>query len=80
MLHVEGGFVSKNNVVPFRCPCPSLIAPLATQMPVVTSHRTIGDANACGFQSKVNEAMDVLQTFHPSTNGVEWYEQTPNDA
>ncbi|GFU65007.1 hypothetical protein TNCV_2852091 [Trichonephila clavipes] len=43
-------------------------------------HRTIGGANACGFQSRVNEAMDALWTLHSAANGVEWYEQAPNDA
>ncbi|GFT87512.1 hypothetical protein TNCV_1638991 [Trichonephila clavipes] len=32
--------------------------------------RTIGDVNACGFQSRVNEAMDNLSTFHSAENGV----------
>ncbi|GFV31078.1 hypothetical protein TNCV_4814111 [Trichonephila clavipes] len=45
-----------------------------------TIHRTIGNAKACDFQSKVNKAMDVLGTFHSAANGVEWYERTPNDA
>ncbi|GFX88503.1 hypothetical protein TNCV_2279711 [Trichonephila clavipes] len=33
-----------------------------------------------GFQSRVNEAMDALRTFHFAVNGVEWYDWTPNDA
>ncbi|GFV19151.1 hypothetical protein TNCV_3223691 [Trichonephila clavipes] len=36
-LLAKAGFVSKYNVVPFCCPCPPLIAPLAVQMPVVSS-------------------------------------------
>ncbi|GFT00941.1 hypothetical protein TNCV_4053701 [Trichonephila clavipes] len=35
---------------------------------------------ACGFQSRVNEAMDALWIFYSGANGVEWYERTPNDA
>ncbi|GFY30622.1 hypothetical protein TNCV_3117841 [Trichonephila clavipes] len=31
MLQAEAGFVSKHNVVPFRCPFPSFIAPLVTK-------------------------------------------------
>ncbi|GFT43948.1 hypothetical protein TNCV_1821991 [Trichonephila clavipes] len=34
-------------------------------------HRTIIGINACGFQSKVNEAMDDLRTFR-STADTEW--------
>ncbi|GFY22823.1 uncharacterized protein TNCV_2180841 [Trichonephila clavipes] len=29
-----------------------------------TVHRTIGVENTCGFQSRVNEALDALRTFH----------------
>ncbi|GFY06578.1 hypothetical protein TNCV_3524341 [Trichonephila clavipes] len=67
MLQAKEGFVSKNKVVPFRCPCPSFIAPLALE-------------NKCGFQSRVIEAMDALRLFHYATNGVEFYDRTPNDA
>ncbi|GFT29009.1 hypothetical protein TNCV_3586601 [Trichonephila clavipes] len=35
-------------------------------------YRTIGGANACGFQSRVKEAMDALRTFHSAANRVEW--------
>ncbi|GFX62669.1 hypothetical protein TNCV_4868291 [Trichonephila clavipes] len=31
-------------------------------------------------QTKTNEAIDALRTFHSSANRVEWYERTPNDA
>ncbi|GFX26446.1 hypothetical protein TNCV_950441 [Trichonephila clavipes] len=34
-------------------------------------HRIIAGANACGFQSRLKEAMDALQTFHSAENGVE---------
>ncbi|GFX35109.1 hypothetical protein TNCV_2330491 [Trichonephila clavipes] len=43
-------------------------------------HRTIGGANVYGFQLRVNEALDALRLFYSATNGVEWYEQTSNDA
>ncbi|GFS92279.1 hypothetical protein TNCV_1113641 [Trichonephila clavipes] len=36
-------------------------------------HHTIGDANDNGFQSKLNEAMNTLWTFHSAADGVEWY-------
>ncbi|GFV70346.1 hypothetical protein TNCV_4797651 [Trichonephila clavipes] len=42
-------------------------------------HRTVGGANASVFQSRVNEAMEALYTFHSAAKGIEWYEQTPND-
>ncbi|GFW51487.1 hypothetical protein TNCV_4211651 [Trichonephila clavipes] len=29
MLQTETGFVSKHNIVPFRCPCPPFVAPFA---------------------------------------------------
>ncbi|GFV09296.1 hypothetical protein TNCV_1869041 [Trichonephila clavipes] len=32
---------------------------------------TIGDANACSFQSRVNEVMEALWTFHSAANGIE---------
>ncbi|GFY20125.1 hypothetical protein TNCV_2148181 [Trichonephila clavipes] len=66
-LQAEEGFVSKHNVVPFRCPRPSFIAPLVVQTIVVS-------------QSRVNEAVDALRTFYFAANGIEWYERTPNDA
>ncbi|GFW36717.1 hypothetical protein TNCV_1220491 [Trichonephila clavipes] len=44
------------------------------------NHRAIGGANASGFQSRVNEAMNALRIFHSAANGVEWYERAPNDA
>ncbi|GFY00726.1 putative RNA-directed DNA polymerase from transposon BS [Trichonephila clavipes] len=34
----------------------------------------------CGFQLRVNEATDLLWTFHSATNGIEWYKWTPNIA
>ncbi|GFS92873.1 hypothetical protein TNCV_1162511 [Trichonephila clavipes] len=37
MLLAEAGFVSKHNVVPFHYQCPSFIAPLTAQTPVVSS-------------------------------------------
>ncbi|GFX66484.1 hypothetical protein TNCV_1291651 [Trichonephila clavipes] len=43
-------------------------------------HHTIDGANAYGFQSRVNEAIDALWTFQSAANGVEWYERTPNEA
>ncbi|GFS92448.1 hypothetical protein TNCV_1159411 [Trichonephila clavipes] len=45
-----------------------------------TVHCTIGGANACGFQSRINEAIDALRAFHSAANGVEWFERTPNNA
>ncbi|GFS54874.1 transposable element Tcb2 transposase [Trichonephila clavipes] len=33
MLQAKGGFVSKHNVIPFRCVCLPFIAPLAVQTP-----------------------------------------------
>ncbi|GFX15540.1 endonuclease-reverse transcriptase [Trichonephila clavipes] len=57
MLEAETGFVSKH-VIPSRCPCPPFIAPLAAQ-------------NSCSFQSRINEAMDTLRTFHSTANGFE---------
>ncbi|GFX84741.1 hypothetical protein TNCV_725481 [Trichonephila clavipes] len=45
-----------------------------------TVHRIIGSANDCGVQSRVNEAMDVLRTFHSAAKRVECFEWTPNDA
>ncbi|GFW65874.1 hypothetical protein TNCV_587001 [Trichonephila clavipes] len=38
-------------------------------------HSTNGGANAWGFQSRVNDAMDVLRTFRSAPNGVERYER-----
>ncbi|GFX78028.1 hypothetical protein TNCV_971821 [Trichonephila clavipes] len=66
LLQSEAVFVCKHDVVPFRCPRCPLITPLV--------------AHSCGFQSWVNEAMDALQKFHSTANGVEWYERTPNDT
>ncbi|GFX09484.1 hypothetical protein TNCV_4698701 [Trichonephila clavipes] len=43
-------------------------------------HHTIGGANACGFQSRVNEEMELLRTFHFAASGVEWYDRSPNDV
>ncbi|GFU87199.1 hypothetical protein TNCV_1059111 [Trichonephila clavipes] len=40
MLQAESGFIGKLNVVPFRCPCPPFIVPLAVQTPVVSSQGT----------------------------------------
>ncbi|GFS93999.1 hypothetical protein TNCV_4480491 [Trichonephila clavipes] len=37
MLQADAGFVSKHNVVPFRCLYPPFIAPLAAQTSVVSS-------------------------------------------
>ncbi|GFU10398.1 hypothetical protein TNCV_3514751 [Trichonephila clavipes] len=31
MLQAETGFVSKHNIAPFRCPCPTFIAPMAAK-------------------------------------------------
>ncbi|GFX02381.1 hypothetical protein TNCV_2285481 [Trichonephila clavipes] len=36
-LKAEAGFVSKHNVIPFRCLGPPFIAPLEAQTPVVSS-------------------------------------------
>ncbi|GFX19689.1 hypothetical protein TNCV_2075971 [Trichonephila clavipes] len=33
MLQAEAGFISRYDVVPFRCPCPPFIASLAVQTP-----------------------------------------------
>ncbi|GFW19338.1 hypothetical protein TNCV_256651 [Trichonephila clavipes] len=43
-------------------------------------HLTIGGGDACGSDSNVVQAMDILRTDHSTVNGVEWYEQTLNDA
>ncbi|GFX58583.1 hypothetical protein TNCV_417621 [Trichonephila clavipes] len=43
-------------------------------------HRTIGDANTCNFQSRINEEMDALRTFYFAANGFKCYERAPNDA
>ncbi|GFT48109.1 hypothetical protein TNCV_1001061 [Trichonephila clavipes] len=43
-------------------------------------HRSIRGANACYFQSSVNEAMDALRIFHSAANDVEWYERTLNNT
>ncbi|GFV06583.1 hypothetical protein TNCV_2949051 [Trichonephila clavipes] len=45
-----------------------------------TAHHTIGGANSCGFQSRVNDAMGVLRTIVCVANGFEWNERTSNDA
>ncbi|GFT10351.1 hypothetical protein TNCV_3735801 [Trichonephila clavipes] len=45
-----------------------------------TVYHTVGGTNACCFQSRVNEAMDALRTFHFAANGVELYEKTQNAA
>ncbi|GFS62745.1 uncharacterized protein TNCV_3201871 [Trichonephila clavipes] len=37
MLQAEARFVSKHNVVPFRCPCPQFITPLVAQTPVISN-------------------------------------------
>ncbi|GFY07819.1 hypothetical protein TNCV_4287551 [Trichonephila clavipes] len=37
MLQAKAEFISKHNVVPFRCPSPLSIEPLVAQMPVVSS-------------------------------------------
>ncbi|GFY07241.1 hypothetical protein TNCV_1585961 [Trichonephila clavipes] len=66
MLQTAAGFVSKHNGVPFRCPCLPFVTLLAVQ--------------SCGFQSRVNEAMDTSLTFYSAANGVEWHEWTPNDV
>ncbi|GFU27381.1 hypothetical protein TNCV_3906221 [Trichonephila clavipes] len=63
MLQAKAGFVSKHNNVPFRCPCPLFIVPLAAQTPVV---------------SRVNEGIDALRTFYSATYGVKWYERLAN--
>ncbi|GFV98334.1 uncharacterized protein TNCV_622931 [Trichonephila clavipes] len=41
MLQAEAGFISKHNVVPFICPCPPFIAPLAAQTPVTSSQGVV---------------------------------------
>ncbi|GFW28306.1 hypothetical protein TNCV_4639731 [Trichonephila clavipes] len=46
MLHAEERFVSKHNVVPFRCPCLPFIAPLGAKMSVVSSQGENDMANA----------------------------------
>ncbi|GFU68754.1 hypothetical protein TNCV_4400321 [Trichonephila clavipes] len=33
---------------------------------------TISGGYDCGFQSKVNEALNILQIFHSAANDVEW--------
>ncbi|GFV46981.1 hypothetical protein TNCV_3033781 [Trichonephila clavipes] len=37
LLQAEAVFVSKHDAIPFRCPCPPFIAPLAEQTPAVSS-------------------------------------------
>ncbi|GFV99957.1 hypothetical protein TNCV_3567481 [Trichonephila clavipes] len=39
-----------------------------------------GSVNAYGFQSRVNKATNMLQTFHSAANGIKWYERTSIDA
>ncbi|GFX55463.1 hypothetical protein TNCV_267511 [Trichonephila clavipes] len=34
-------------------------------------NQSITQANACGFESRINEALSVLWTFHSASNGVE---------
>ncbi|GFV46659.1 transposable element Tcb2 transposase [Trichonephila clavipes] len=36
MFQAKAGFVSKHNVVPFRCSCPPFNAPLATKIPMIS--------------------------------------------
>ncbi|GFS52374.1 hypothetical protein TNCV_4850831 [Trichonephila clavipes] len=36
--------------------------------------------DACGFQSRVTEAMEALRTFPSAANSVQWNVQMPNDA
>ncbi|GFU80398.1 hypothetical protein TNCV_3521701 [Trichonephila clavipes] len=36
MLQIEAGFVSKHNVVPFRCPYAPFIVSLASKTPMVS--------------------------------------------
>ncbi|GFY26295.1 hypothetical protein TNCV_24931 [Trichonephila clavipes] len=53
------------------------IVMLQAEVGFVSKHNV---AHACGFQSRVNKAMDDLWTFHSAANSVEWYKWTPNDA
>ncbi|GFS90926.1 hypothetical protein TNCV_4192551 [Trichonephila clavipes] len=39
MLQADAGNVSKNNVIPFRCPCPPFISPLVAQTYVAFSQK-----------------------------------------
>ncbi|GFT10380.1 HTH_Tnp_Tc3_2 domain-containing protein [Trichonephila clavipes] len=48
MLQAEAVFVSKQNAVPFRCPCPPFISPLAVQTQAMETLRTFHFA-ANGF-------------------------------
>ncbi|GFY17620.1 hypothetical protein TNCV_1073551 [Trichonephila clavipes] len=46
-------------------------------MPTVSD--TIGDVDACGFLTRVNEAMDTLRTFNSDAKGVECQGQWCNE-
>ncbi|GFV03997.1 uncharacterized protein TNCV_916221 [Trichonephila clavipes] len=35
-------------------------------------HCTIGGANTCGLQSRINKTIDASRTFHSAASGVEW--------
>ncbi|GFW50991.1 hypothetical protein TNCV_3592731 [Trichonephila clavipes] len=61
MLQAEVGFVSKQ-VVSFRCPCPLIITPLATQTLVVTSQSQTKQWTPCGHST-------MLQTASNETSG-----------
>ncbi|GFU94554.1 vacuolar protein sorting-associated protein 13B [Trichonephila clavipes] len=41
MFQAEAEFVSKYNVISFRCPCPPFIAPLEAKTPVVSNQRQL---------------------------------------
>ncbi|GFT44700.1 hypothetical protein TNCV_2844921 [Trichonephila clavipes] len=43
-------------------------------------HRTIGSGDVFGSTTRVDQAMDGLQTDHSVVNRVKWYAQTLNDA
>ncbi|GFT37858.1 transposable element Tcb2 transposase [Trichonephila clavipes] len=58
MLQAEAGFVSKHIVVPFLCPCPPFIAPLAGQRPVFSSQ---GPGSGCIRQTSRREDRHIVR-------------------
>ncbi|GFV21576.1 hypothetical protein TNCV_5121631 [Trichonephila clavipes] len=66
MLQAETEFVSKRIVIPFRCPCPPFIAPLAAQTPVfsVKGKRSNHIPICCQRRQ--------MATIHPRSNSETW--------
>ncbi|GFX82554.1 hypothetical protein TNCV_2167021 [Trichonephila clavipes] len=46
----------------------------------ISKHVNYSIAHDQSTQSRVNQVMDELRTFHSAANGIKWYEQTLNYA